>query len=108
MVRSTIRCSKCLRNISYFQLSNRYWYYFQIHIRGGSILPLQDPGLTTVESRHNVFSLLIALDGNGDASGDLYVDDGESLDVSKYIMPSVYLQLLTYAVIFAFIVRIPM
>ena len=46
---------------------------------------MQDPGLTTAESRQNVFSLLVALDSNGAASGDLYVDDGESIKNSGYV-----------------------
>lgn len=49
------------------------------------MIPLQDPGLTTAESRQNVFSLLVALDSHGMADGELYVDDGESIDNSKYV-----------------------
>ena len=54
-----------------------------IHIRGGYIIPMQEPGMTTVASRKNPFSLLVALDETGSASGDVYLDDGESLDMSK-------------------------
>ena len=50
-----------------------------VHIRGGSILPLQQPGYTTTESRRNPWSLLITLDANESASGYLYLDDGESV-----------------------------
>lgn len=46
---------------------------------------MQDPGLTTDESRKNVFSLLVALDGDGQAKGDLYVDDGISIDNTQYV-----------------------
>ncbi|XP_015511679.1 lysosomal alpha-glucosidase-like [Neodiprion lecontei] len=49
-------------------------------IRGGSILPGQTPNVTTTLSRKNKFELLVALDGNGFASGELYWDDGDSLD----------------------------
>ncbi|CAI8017774.1 Probable alpha-glucosidase Os06g0675700 [Geodia barretti] len=55
-----------------------------IHIRGGYIIPMQEPGMTTVASRKNPFSLLVALDETGSASGDVYLDDGESLDMSNY------------------------
>lgn len=46
---------------------------------------MQDPGLNTAESRNNFFSLLVALDNNGNAAGDLYADDGESIDNTKYV-----------------------
>ncbi|XP_046491044.1 lysosomal alpha-glucosidase-like isoform X1 [Neodiprion pinetum] len=49
-------------------------------IRGGSILPAQTPSVTTTQSRKKKFELLVALDENGFASGELYWDDGDSLD----------------------------
>lgn len=48
-------------------------------IRGGSILPAQIPSVTTTESRKNNFELLIALDENENANGELYWDDGDSI-----------------------------
>ena len=53
--------------------------HINVHVRGGSILPLQQPGYTTSESRLNPWSLLVALDPNGLASGRLYLDDGYSI-----------------------------
>ncbi|XP_074111651.1 lysosomal alpha-glucosidase isoform X1 [Cotesia typhae] len=50
-----------------------------IFIRGGSILPAQKPGKTTTESRNNNFELLVALDKNGRAKGELFWDDGDSI-----------------------------
>lgn len=64
--------------------------HIPLFLRGGSILPLQQPGNTTATSRQNPCNLLIALDGEGSAAGDLYLDDGESLvqEATKYIKVS--------------------
>ncbi|KAM4663585.1 lysosomal alpha-glucosidase [Discoglossus pictus] len=51
-----------------------------IHIRGGYILPGQIPGLTTEESRKNAMALVVALSPEGLARGDLFWDDGDSLE----------------------------
>lgn len=53
--------------------------HIPVFVRGGSILPIQKPGYTTTESRKNPWSLLVALSSEGTASGQLYIDDGESL-----------------------------
>ncbi|XP_027541663.1 sucrase-isomaltase, intestinal [Neopelma chrysocephalum] len=50
-----------------------------VHLRGGYIFPVQNPGNTTVASRKNPMGLIIALDDNyNNATGDLFWDDGES------------------------------
>lgn len=51
-----------------------------LFIRGGSILPTQAPQATTTLSRQNPFDLIVALNEKGQALGDLYWDDGESID----------------------------
>ncbi|KAI8964588.1 glycoside hydrolase family 31 protein [Daldinia sp. FL1419] len=53
--------------------------HIPVHVRGGKVVPLQEPGLTTTAVRASPWSLLVALDGDGQASGGLYLDDGESL-----------------------------
>jgi alpha-glucosidase len=53
--------------------------HIPVYVRGASILPIQEPALTTVASRRNPWGLLVALSSDGAASGSLYVDDGESL-----------------------------
>lgn len=53
-----------------------------LHIRAGYILAMQQPSITTADSRKNPFSLLVALRSSGDAAGELYLDDGDSLDVA--------------------------
>ncbi|EMG49651.1 GAM1 Glucoamylase 1 [Candida maltosa Xu316] len=57
--------------------------HIPLHIRGGYIIPTQEPGYTTTESRQNPFGLIVALDAKGRASGKLYLDDGESVEVEE-------------------------
>ncbi|XP_057662919.1 lysosomal alpha-glucosidase-like [Diorhabda carinulata] len=49
-------------------------------IRGGCIVPLQAPKNTTTESRKSKIELLVASDEKKYAIGDLYWDDGDSLN----------------------------
>uniref|UniRef100_A0A8B9I6H6 alpha-glucosidase n=1 Tax=Anser brachyrhynchus TaxID=132585 RepID=A0A8B9I6H6_9AVES len=49
-----------------------------LHLRGGYIYPTQQPAPTTSESRKNPMGLIIALDDDGKAYGDLFWDDGDS------------------------------
>lgn len=54
-----------------------------LFVRGGGILPLQAPASNTVLARQNPFSLLVALDEAGSAVGNLFVDDGDSIESIK-------------------------
>ncbi|KAI0505593.1 glycoside hydrolase family 31 protein [Xylaria bambusicola] len=54
--------------------------HIPVFVRGGSVIPMQEPGLTTTAVRASPWSLLAALDVNSEASGNLYLDDGESLE----------------------------
>ncbi|CAB3369876.1 Hypothetical predicted protein [Cloeon dipterum] len=54
--------------------------FIPVHVRGGYILPTQEPASNTVLSRQNTFGLIVALDGARTAIGDLFWDDGESID----------------------------
>ncbi|XP_056622067.1 sucrase-isomaltase, intestinal [Triplophysa dalaica] len=49
-----------------------------LHLRGGAILPVQRPDVTTTYSRLHPMGLIVALDENSRASGELFWDDGES------------------------------
>ena len=53
--------------------------HIPVYIRGGSILPQQEALYTTTECRNSPWSLIAALDSSGDATGQLYVDDGVSI-----------------------------
>ena len=62
-----------------------------VFARGGLVLPVQEPGLTTAASRTNPMTLLVFLGENSAAEGDLYLDDGESImeeDSEEYWMAS--------------------
>ncbi|OQE78636.1 hypothetical protein PENNAL_c0055G04486 [Penicillium nalgiovense] len=51
-----------------------------IHIRGGNIIPLRTASAkTTTDLRKRGFEILIAPDTDGSAEGELYIDDGESI-----------------------------
>ncbi|XP_070581151.1 lysosomal alpha-glucosidase-like [Ptychodera flava] len=54
-----------------------------LHIRGGYIIPTQQPNVTTFAARKNPFGLIVALSGEGIANGSIYWDDGDSLDTFK-------------------------
>ena len=49
-----------------------------VHVRGGSVIPMQDYANTTAAARTTPFTLLIALDRNEQATGTLYLDDGDN------------------------------
>ena len=53
--------------------------HIPVYLRGGRIVPVQEPALTTADSRHGDWGLLVALDKDGNAEGELYLDDGESI-----------------------------
>tara|TARA_R110002003_G_scaffold54_9_gene4768 strand:+ start:42294 stop:43139 length:846 start_codon:yes stop_codon:yes gene_type:complete len=57
--------------------------HIPVFVRGGSVLPTQEPGYTTTDSRKNPWGLIVALSHDGEATGSLYVDDGESLEPSE-------------------------
>lgn len=61
--------------------------FINLHVRGGFILPTQKPANNTSFSRKNPFGLIIALDEYDNAQGELFYDDGDSIDSienSKY------------------------
>ncbi|VDK71935.1 unnamed protein product [Litomosoides sigmodontis] len=49
-----------------------------VFVKGGTVIPRQQPNMTTTLSRNNPFELLIAV-GASKSSGMLYWDDGESI-----------------------------
>lgn len=61
----------------------------QVHVAGGTILPLQQAAMTTTEGRKTPFTYLVAFSNNYEADGSLYWDDGEQKDLNYYL----YLQM---------------
>ncbi|KAI0204340.1 glycoside hydrolase family 31 protein [Astrocystis sublimbata] len=53
--------------------------HIPLFVRGGSVIPMHEPGLTTAAVQASPWSLLVALDTEGEASGEVYIDDGESV-----------------------------
>jgi maltase-glucoamylase len=59
--------------------------FIPLHVRGGFILPTQEQANKTEFSRRNGFGLIAALNGDNEARGDLYYDDGSSkLEKNSY------------------------
>lgn len=53
--------------------------HIPVHIRGGCIIASQKPGNTTKATRLNPWTLIVAVDNQQNAIGDVYLDDGISL-----------------------------
>jgi hypothetical protein len=56
-----------------------------VHVHGGSILPLQEAAMTTTLGRATPFTLLVALCPGGKAFGNLFWDDGEQLSPDNFL-----------------------
>uniref|UniRef100_A0A670XVV4 Lysosomal alpha-glucosidase-like n=1 Tax=Pseudonaja textilis TaxID=8673 RepID=A0A670XVV4_PSETE len=54
--------------------------HINVHLREGTILPTQKPGGSTWVTRRNPLTLIAALSQTSTAWGDLFWDDGDSLD----------------------------
>lgn len=57
--------------------------HIPVHVRGGHVIPMQEPALTVADSRNGSWLLLVALDDHQRASGSLYADDGESVNPTE-------------------------
>jgi alpha-glucosidase (family GH31 glycosyl hydrolase) len=54
-----------------------------VHVRGGSVLPMQDAAMTTTLARKSPFTLLVALCPYNKAFGSLFWDDGEQIELTN-------------------------
>lgn len=55
--------------------------FIPLHIRGGTIIPFQEPAYTIYEARQNPFYLVVPFSRSQSSSGSLFLDDGDSLNV---------------------------
>ncbi|KAJ8410764.1 hypothetical protein AAFF_G00187210 [Aldrovandia affinis] len=53
--------------------------HINLHVRGGHILPCQEPDKSTHYSRKNPLWLIVALSDNNDAHGSFFWDDGQGI-----------------------------
>lgn len=50
------------------------------HIRGGTVVPMQNAAMTTSDVRISPYTLAVALDARGRSAGSLFIDDGVQED----------------------------
>ncbi|OWY98113.1 hypothetical protein PHMEG_00031205, partial [Phytophthora megakarya] len=56
-------------------------YDMPVLVRGGSVLPMHQAALTSTAARNTSYNLLVALSENGTATGELYQDDIDAINV---------------------------
>lgn len=61
-----------------------------VHVKGGSIIPLQQAAMTTTAGRSTPFTMLVALCPGGMAFGNLFWDDGEQVDFTQSYLSMSY------------------
>ncbi len=77
--------------------------HIPVYIRGGSVIPIQEPGMTIKECRGNPWAIIAASGGDRKGSGELYIDDGESLNPIETLWVDVsYCSFLCLAAIICF------
>lgn len=69
------------------------WDSINVHVHAGAIIPMQESALTSAAVRKTPFTLVVALPSDSllsSASGDVFLDNGEEIDMILHANQSSY------------------